>query len=238
MQKKLVFKLLLFFLMITFLQCSAFVGCTVIGFTIGAMSDGATPEHNTYKVSEIDYIKKGTEIEITFRNGTKLVGTLLSLKLNSLEFYDSIYHELTLGQLDHFPRVGDTIQISKKSNSNVEAILLAVDYNAIWLKFLESNKIGAVNNNTIDYISFKGGNNINLVQLRDYIDSQNVPLLSDLIIQKNGTQQSIILADITELKKYNKRNGKLYGAIGGAVIDGIVILMIRASIRASPIKLF
>ncbi len=211
-----------------YLQYLSIVGCTLIGFTAGSFVDDSKPEYYTCKVSEIDRIEKGSEIEITFKNGRKIFAELLSIEQNTFKHYDSTYQEFKISEPNLLPLVGDTIQIFRKSKSgviNVPGIFIAFDYNAMRYKPLGSNSINYVRNNRLNYIEYK--NNKQIQSINSNIDSLNVPLLSELIIQSNDNQHPISLAEISEIKIYNKKIGRVTGVAIGAALDIAAFTIIR-----------
>ncbi len=70
----------LYYLFPAFLIFLSLNGCSVIGYTIGAVSDSNIPDSTVLPVNQLSKIKQGDDITIKLKNGTYVHGYYMGLK--------------------------------------------------------------------------------------------------------------------------------------------------------------
>jgi len=210
-----------------------FTGCTLIGFGIGAISDGSKKGgEGVSGLAELRTFELGTGIVLITGAGTKIEGDFLGFQELSRKEYDRLYlaalETLRVGQ--SLPRPGDTISFNHyaAAGRRVRGLFRGVDpgYLVLW-----QNR-GGYSLSALRNLEGDGARPLDSFALQTLSDEGRLPYLTTGILVDRGKDTTEVpVEDIVRIESDSGGNGKLIGALVGAGIDAIVIIAVNASMN-------
>ncbi|MCG3157763.1 MAG: hypothetical protein DKINENOH_04399 [bacterium] len=213
----------------------ALCGCSIIGLTIGAISDSRRSSAVTIPGWQVETLKAGSRIEALLWEGSSVTGKYTGIELMPLNQYDAIYSE-ALARLPegiHFPGRGDTIIMTFATHVPETPETTVTGQ----LSRLELGNIRVVQNRTgtssivgwrlseLLHLSDQKGNHFTGETVRDLIGHGKIPVRSALALSEGGEKRLIAANQVQEIHVLPaKKSGALTGFLVGAAIDAVVLI--------------
>jgi hypothetical protein len=210
----------------------SFSGCSLIGFTIGALSDAGSPNEYNLTPTGVDSIEVGSTIEVTKTDSTIISGHFEQLDAVRNEQYSAKYksamNSLPIG--NQMPALGDSILIVTHEVSGRKT------YNGQLLGFKEGvirvsdNDVPvSVHLDAVDTLYHK----TSVVRgdvLRYHMNNGDIPFLSiktALVMNNERGTERIPLTDILKVRELVSHHGALIGLGMGAAIDVTYVILFK-----------
>lgn len=215
-----------------------FIGCTIIGLGIGAISDAKKSDYKTISINELGKVKKSSIIIAVKRNGDQLPGTLLGLEPMNEDEYAEIYNKYRQRVLTRHkvPSLGEISILLIKSGRKLNYILTGFDYDGLILKkskLTNPSKILFAPLHETEIIDCEG-NKIGTNTLERLVLSGEIPVFSSVKIQTLSGDSIVNLSNISQLLIPNKKNGRIKGLLIGAAIDVTTLIILALTDPLSP----
>ena len=201
------------------------MGCSLIGFTIGAISDGAhTPAGTLVSLDDIRNIEIGTDIVITRLDSLIVEGEFAGVRQKNAKQYRAQYLQVgtQVGDSAHLPLPGDSITYALITNPEklYNGMFLGVDPGILYVTRV-GRKVPV-----IDLVMLKRNQEAaaNLSALQWLIKERKLPLLTvGVLVKVRGDTVEVPIASMARIAENEVPHGKLTGTLIGGVIDVIVI---------------
>ena len=203
-----------------------FSGCSVIGFTFGAISDSLTPKSKNVLISQIGELKTNDKIKLVLKNYSQIQGKYAGRAFIESEIYSEKY-EKSLNQLRGrivLPQIGDSVKfelVSRFSNRYVIRKFLGFDHQRILVQHNDGISWVAMGN--FKTMSDFKGNMLLKEAIINLIENGEVPCFSKIIVKDKQTVHEILIEDISQIRILQVRGYKWVGLGVGVVIDIIII---------------
>jgi len=206
-------------------------GCSLIGLTIGAVSDASKPDSLTIPGWEIHIVKPGTKVNVLLKDGEKYSGEFARLERLSLEKYAEKYTSLQEKITEFFlPELGDTIVVALKSGIHRIVDFVGFDYNyedkkpkrEMKSNFTDIMCIVSANQfpdstsdripvSNIDEIYDSEGNSVEGRVLERLAIEEQIPLLSTIVIEDSTGRSRFGINEVHQISaKVKKSGGSIY----------------------------
>jgi lysozyme family protein len=212
-------------------------GCSVVGFTAGAMIDEALEKKSSVAPHKIDSLRKGKKITAYLKDGRRIEGRYRGLSdMDSLEYalrYEQFCAD-TIPQLRP-PGLHDNIDIVIKNNTYRNNCFRGFGYRnrkatskAVYAKNSECYYISTKSEDKTDITDYYLDQVSEIVNsdassnrayvLAELINRGEMPLLTTVVFSADSSYEQIPLDDIIYVQ-YASKNGKWKGLGLGLVID-------------------
>lgn len=202
-----------------------FNGCSVVGFTVGAIIDGSKPDRDTIPGPQVvAKVGKGDTVEIIQKNGEHLRGEYVGTDTISMAEYAQRYNETRKqNQGITLPALGDTIDIN---NYLSEAEFLGFGDEYILVKRQVNPQPTRFALDRLTSIRDSRGNVIEGETLKKLLHDGKLPLLSAIVI-KNGLRTTRVPIDsLRQVDIPATKNAKWGGLVFGAGVDVAVVAVV------------
>lgn len=201
-------------------------GCTLIGLVAGLYSDASHLEHFDHTTYEIHNFETGTSMDVFLVNEDTVRGEFLRLdEMKGDEYavkYER-YRQMTANEIG-LPALYDTICVNR--DEGCDYVFLGFDYGCMKAKMTKYNRIAKIYLTNIDYISDSKNHHIDGEQLREIVLGGAMPLMSDLVLQKDSTEIKITAEDLVEGKITDSHYGWLIGLSAGLAADALLAFFV------------
>lgn len=217
---------LIFMILIISISFFQFNGCTVVGLFTGLYSDASQVDEFNQATFEIHNFDPGTSMDVFLTNGDTISGEFLRLDSIAADKYAARYENYRQSMLSEvtFPQLYDSIAINQ--NNIHDNIFLGFDYGCMKVKMKKYNSFAKIYLTNINHICDSENNCIESEKLRKIIAKGDIPLLSDLVLQRENTEVKIPTEDLVQGKLTDKHYGWLYGLSAGIVVDAFIVIFV------------
>jgi hypothetical protein len=216
---------------------SQFMGCTVIGFGLGAASDSGKTDYQCCTVKELSEKQKGSVIKVIKKNGEELQGKLIGLEKRDEKEYLEDYNQIKKRGIneDSLPALGETLILLISAGKEINCRLVGFDYDGIIVTEEGSNVYskGRFQSLKEAEIIDGEGNKIEVPGLERMIETGKIPVLSVLKIQTASGEININPVEISVILMVNKKDGKIKGLVLGAIVDCALLIIINTNLNNS-----
>jgi hypothetical protein len=225
-------------------------GCSVIGFTVGAMKDNSKPDSLQIAGYEAEKIKPGKNVKITMNNGRQLQGKYRGLHTLPQDVYSQRFNAIREKSSPDFivPKLNDDIVLTLNSGNQVEREFLGFDFrnqlilledtsttnSPLNLRILTKVKGNPGSQNfpsrIVDKISDREGKVYQTRDLEKLAFVCQIPFSSAIAFENQDSMFLIPGEEVSRIELKNGNNDKWIGLGIGAVIDaGLIITAIIIS---------
>jgi hypothetical protein len=207
-----------------------FTGCSLIGFTVGAISDsGKKGGGEISGIAELRHLQEGTGIVLITRDGTRIDGDFLAIHQLNRQEYDRLYLAAieTLEVRDRLPLPGDTLTFEyfEAPGKKMRGLFRGVDPGLLllWQRAQQFSMTGVRN------LRGDSARPLDLFALHALSQDGRLPHISTGVLVDRGKDTTEVpVEEIVRIEKDAGGNGKLTGFVVGAVIDAVVLIVISA----------
>lgn len=211
------------------------MGCSVIGFTGGAIADGRTPDTVPRTTPEILALARGSAIEAVLSDGSTVTGTYTDLLAESGESYGPAFARSRESLLpEHpLPRLGSRVGVGREHIPEVytrpDAMLV---YTPSMGELLGFDQEGVLLTRGGDMTLFRWGTVHSLSYQEGRIEGNilaeltatgRIPAVSGICLQDGDARTPVSFSEVREFRTRSSRNAKWYGLGLGLIIDGILV---------------
>jgi hypothetical protein len=217
--------------------------CSVIGFLAGAVSDSNKPDSTVFYVPNLSEIKNGTPIKVDLKNGNRMAGYYLGYMHFDLIDYKKYYDDFlkTLPSDSLLPGIGEYVKIIKTDRIIDEELFLGFSADKLHLLHLDRTD-SSIQINNINKIMVTYKNIYSINTIKEFISRPDFPLYAP---EKINTERKVgiecddgneyfLPKEIDKIWVIPKKNKMQQGFFIGAVIDGLVFIIIKTT---KPFKL-
>jgi hypothetical protein len=222
-----------YILLILGILISQFMGCTAIGFALGAASDARKPDYKYCSIKILSNKIKGSNIKVIKKNGQELQGKLIGLEKRDEKEYLEVYNQCR-GNGDNesiFPALGRISLYITSTGKQFNYQLTGIDYDGIIVR-----KAGSTGCAKKSFVLLKGtelidceANKISIASLERLVTIGEIPVISALKLQTASGEINIDPGEIAMIQVPNKKNGKIKGLLHGAMIDAAILIILSLS---------
>ncbi len=212
-------------------------GCSVIGFTAGAIKDASLPEEYVITRDEIGGLEHGIAVIITRIDSTVFVGEFSScVTLRSKEYADAYKEHMDRHPLRTLlPKLGDSIRIvvdSTQKQRESFGRLVGFGCGAISLRASGETEVTNIPIKTIDSLSGSSGEGMDGVTLRRHLTNGDIPLMeTGMLVEVGGQTTAVPIDSILEIHYPTSRNEKWWNLGIGLALDAVCVTVAAAIIR-------
>jgi hypothetical protein len=225
-------------------------GCSIIGFTIGTISDASKPDTLTVPGWKMELIEVGRPISILLEDGSWVSGRFAGMVRVPEADYATRYSAFRRQKTGQFllPALGDNVAITLQNGVQGEREFLGFDYHypavkeeaeamsalaapnyVVSVGSLEDTPTGKVLTSEIDKITHGEGNDLTKEELAELISQGQIPLLSAIAVEQQADTTRVAMDQVCQIDVKAKKTGAKTGFVVGAFIDLIVIAVAVAS---------
>jgi len=201
-----------------------FLGCSLIGLGLGAISD--SDEADDYRIARaaIDSVETGSTVTIIKRDGTTVKGDYSGVRKRPAKMYSKGYN-LALTESDYdgyLPKLGEAAAIVTPQSS-FEGLYLGVDRNFVIVQLKnEADTIG-VCLDSVEVIGGANGQHLQGPELRQLVYSATILSKSYVLMWADRQTVAIPYEAVDSVAVNVSKAGTLTGFLVGLGIDAAVI---------------
>ena len=218
------------------------MGCTIIGAASGGNLETDKIFYNEIELESSDYarsgysdIEEGDSLKIFPIKGDSLIGKFIKFNKLSMSEYSKKYAKMreVYGNIVFFPEFHDTIKVIYINKSIESYKFLGFDYGCIQVGDFNDTiyKIPLINNYKL---TLSGNDYAPLFKIYDEMMSKGeIPALSKIVIQYNGTVTQIPLDEISRIITIvpYRKNYALEGTAIGLGIDILIVIFLATNVN-------
>jgi hypothetical protein len=210
------------------------VGCSLIGFGIGAIEDSSSRDGGEVSITELRGMEIGSSITVFMRDSRRIEGDFLSVKEENADQYSKQYAAVLkdLGIEGHVPIPGDSVTFVYRSapGSKQRGKFRGVDPGTMIV-----NQAGRrVFVSDLGELQADGGSQPDLSAFCGLVHERKLPFLTKNVLMKvKGDTTEVPFVDLVRVEVNEARNAKFVGLAMGAAIDAIVIIVLTKSVEES-----
>jgi hypothetical protein len=225
-------------------------GCSIIGLTIGAISDASKPDTVTVPGWRMETIERGRSIKVILKDGDQVAGKFVGIVRAPEAEYAQRYGDFCQGQPEELglPRLGDQVTIILGNRVTGEREFLGFDYHypatedeakalsnlvvpnyVILVRSMGDTALGRVSLAGIDEVEDSQGNALDGKILANLVSEKSVPLTSTIGLEQLAGTTQVAMDQVYQIDVKAKKTGAKTGFIAGAIIDVIVIAVAATS---------
>lgn len=230
------FKVFMFRVAICFLLPQLLLGgCTLVGFGIGALMDSSSPKGGEVSLAGLDGVQAGATIAITLRDSRRIEGDYMSTReTDSVLYMAQFVSALSeFGGQGHVPLPGNRVTFaywntpgSKEQGRfrGVDAGIMVVD-----------QPVRRVLVSDLGVLVFNDSSQTDLRVFSSLVSDGKLPLLTKgILLRINGEATEVPMVDVARVEAVGgARNARWIGLAAGAVVDGIVTILLVNSTAES-----
>lgn len=222
------------------------MGCSVIGFTGGAIADGGKPDAVPRTTPEVLALARGSAIEAVLSDGSTVTGTYTDLLAESGESYGPAFARSRESLLpEHpIPRLGSRVGVGRENIPEVYtrpgAMLVYTPSMGELLGFDQEGVLLTRDGNTkkfrwegVHSLSYREGK-IEGNMLAELTATGRIPSISGICLQDGDVRTPVSFSEVREFRTRSSRNAKWSGLGLGLIVDGVLVALI-ASIEWDPV---
>lgn len=214
-------------------------GCTIIGLSIGAISDASKPKQVTLPGMSAETVKPGVTVELTLKDGSRRSGKFVGIKHVPVENYEQAYNrsreQRPAGVL--LPALGERITVVIRSSTAKEPEKFwQTDFHGFDHDVVRMNtKVGKERQgwalSSVSKIIDAQNHEIAGETILNLLAAGQIPVLAVpvMILQKAKESTTVAVDQIQQIQITNKRNGTLTGFLVGAGIDATILIIAAAT---------
>jgi hypothetical protein len=194
-------------------------GCTILGWTAGAMVDSALPKQEILPASEATAIGWNTPVKIIGTGGQIVAGQFDGFDRMSPADYATAYRRAlsTLDTARFLPRPGDSLRVVTRLSQTRDGVFVSADTGGIRLLPSASQKTEDIPYRLIRELSGAQGV-IHPDTLRRNIVMHRLPTSTALALQRHGKRELFPLDSVLQIQvPYQPRGSRIGLGIGLAV---------------------
>ncbi len=218
----------------------ALCGCSIIGLTIGALSDARQPKAMTVPGWKVDTLKVGAKVEVLLRDGRTVNGKFKGIKPMPFNQYVTLHNEAKaqLPEGMYLPNPTDTLVMTFAARKPQESEVTVTGQLAGFVR--DSVRVGqnvagkarivAWPLSELIRLSDQRGNELTGETIRSLINDGKIPVRSSLAILAKSEQKLIPTNQVQQVHQLaGKKEGVLVGFLLGAAIDAAVIAAVASA---------
>ncbi len=213
----------------------ALCGCSIIGLTIGALSDARQPKAMTVPGWKVDTLKVGAKVEVLHRDGSTVSGKFTGVKPMPFSEYVSLHTkaQTQLPEGIHVPNLADTVFMTFIARQPQEPEVVVTgqlagfeqDSVRIGQQVAGKARILAWPLSELMRMSNRSGDDVTGETVRSLINDGKIPVRSALALSEKREKRLIAANQVQEIHVLPaKKSGALTGFLLGAVIDATVLI--------------
>lgn len=218
----------------------ALCGCSIIGLSIGALSDARQPKAMTVPGWKVDTLKVGAKVEVLLRDGRTVNGKFKGIKPMPFNQYVTLHNEAKaqLPEGMYLPNPTDTLVMTFAARKPQESEVTVTGQLAGFVR--DSVRVGqnvagkarivAWPLSELIRLSDQRGNELTGETIRSLINDGKIPVRSSLAILAKSEQKLIPTNQVQQVHQLaGKKEGVLVGFLLGAAIDAAVIAAVASA---------
>ncbi len=208
------------------------MGCTVIGFTAGAIQDATRCDFDTVGVLRVKELSRGDSVFVAHIDGDTTAGVYLGTDQSVTRQYESVYR--VCRQKDSstvwLPSLNESVTLLHSSplRGDIEGILVGFDPGVVCLKVdADTDRVSV---QEVSKMLCGGGRTILRDTLKAWFSSRRVPLVSALLVNTRPGDVRIPLNEVQAMWKRNSKNSKWTALAFGAAADVLILVGLSISL--------
>jgi hypothetical protein len=218
------------------LSITSFFGCSIIGFTTGAVIDGSKQDKDTLYVGASLKLTRGEEVRIFLVDSTIVDGAYHGVEaLDSLVYAPRYARFLQSGIPNAtFPRLGDTLLVTLNTGTSQRSYSFqGFGTGYLDVKWLGQSQIGRIAFRQIRSLENPYGVNLHPEMFESMSNTHQLPSDLCVVVKTKIDTGRIPLDDIRFIEKTNSKRAKWVGLGAGFVIDAAIITVSLVSFSHS-----
>ncbi len=211
-------------------------GCSLIGLTLGAMSDARQPKEMIIPGWKVDSLKVGTMIEVLCKDSITLRGKYNGVEPMPLGQYAQAYAkaQARLPEGIHLPNLADTLTMTFVSpNLQAPKRVLSGKLSGFEVGFIQFTatengrfKVSSERLEELMRLRDESGTDLTGEIVRNLIAEGKMPVRSALLLLDEGRRKQVAINQVEQVHQFaGKKNGALTGLLVGAVIDATLVFI-------------
>jgi len=212
-------------LVIAFLLPQAqFLGCSLIGLTIGAISDSSQPDGHSYDHTALDSIEAGSFIRLVQRDGTSREGIFAGIKKYSSQRYVREYDSSLLASDYSGLRLNlDQRVIVRTSVKDHVGRFRGIDRGSLLLQDAERSDTCTLPLNAVLAVEAAEGEILVGDTLRQLVLEGRICTMSSVVISADAQSLLIPTETIERIVVLPRKDAALTGLALGATLDALAV---------------
>ena len=212
-------------LITTFLLSS---GCTIIGLSLGTIGDATKSNYISLEPNVTIELKPGAAYRFKLKNGDVLAGKFVRWEREPTKAYIKAFSRVS--RHEYVPVYGDSIVVTTKSGKQYYGRFYGFDHPHIAILSMPSRPgLTRIILDDLKVIADSRGNRFDIETMIAAIDSNQVPIITNLIVNVGTQTRRIGINEVAEIEQRQKKTGKLFGFLFGAAVDLAVFLAVAIS---------
>jgi len=214
-------KMLVIALVLPYIQ---FLGCSIVGLTIGAISDASQPDECAYSRDAIDSVARASKVIVFKRDGSSVEGVFGGVWKHPIERYILVYNNsLNTAQYRGFvPRLGEPVTI-RTSQLSTQGVFHGINRGYVLIRFGDYPDTREVHLDSITMVEGASGQLIYGSTLRRLTQEGSISSMSYVTMSVDYEAYSIPYEAVDTVMVTVSKQGALIGFGIGAVVDAILI---------------
>lgn len=207
-------------------------GCSLIGFTVGAIVDGSKPDRDSIAGQQvIENIELGDSVEVVLVNGGLLEGVYIGVDTFSVTEYDQTYNEASSQIEDDIilPEVGDTVTLTINGYLS-KAQFLGFGHKYVLAKRQGDRRISMIDLDNLTSITNTRGNSVKAKIVKNLLHDGRLPsALPALLIKDGQTTARIPIDSLKFISVETSKNSKWVGLGIGLAVDVVAVVIVTTA---------
>ncbi|NUO82877.1 hypothetical protein HUU05_22625 [candidate division KSB1 bacterium] len=211
-------------------------GCSIIGLTLGLMSDARQPKEMIIPGWKVDSLKVGTMIEVLCKDSITLKGKYSGVEPLPLGQYAQAYAkaQARLPAGIHLPDLADTLTMTFVSpNLQVSKRVLSGKLSGFEVGFIlftttENGRFKVSSERLEELMRLRDERGTDLTGeiVSNLITEGKIPARSALVLLDEGRRKPVAINQVEQVHQFaGKKNGAITGLLLGAVIDATLVFI-------------
>jgi hypothetical protein len=205
-------------------------GCSMIGYSIGAMSDAEKPGRLTVAGTELDSIPPGTRISVWLHDNSGVDGRYSGKELCAGDDYAMRYTAYLQKNPESFdiPSLGDSVKVTLISGYEFECEFAGFDYSHVVVK--RDTLIIPIALGNLTILVDGRGRTIDSDIAKEIISRDHTPLMTKIVVAHKGGPTTVPVDKIHQIRMHIKKQGKRIGLTIGAIVDALVLMFLASQV--------
>jgi hypothetical protein len=210
-------------------------GCTLIGFGIGALMDSSSPKGGEVSIKVLDDLEAGTTIAVTLRDSRRIEGDYVSIREeDSVRYAEEFVNALVeWGGQGRVPLPGNRVMFAYWNARGLKegGRFRGVDMGTMVVD--QPSRRAPVSD--LGMLVFNDSSQADLHVFSSLVSDRRLPWLRKGILLKiNGEATEVPMVDVVRVEVVGgDRNAKWFGLAAGALVDGVVAIILVHSTAES-----
>lgn len=211
------------------------IGCSLIGFGIGALIDSTSEHKADIPGWKLLTVKPGTPMEIVLSDGQRVVGTYAGTHKFTDEEYAEFYEQALTKQPEEetLPPLGDTITVIHEpeglTEREFEGELRGFDFSAMMIRSRERASDTRLGLEGIRKIADSRGRVFDGEFVRKLVSDGKIPFRWGIAVVTSEEKTLVPLHEAKQIVVQGKGNAKWIGLAVGGVVDLVIVIALAAS---------